>query len=229
MEYIEPWIPEHQAKWFKLIDILQNDLKLDVYPGGYSAMTSWYHRHAHIYHPSVEDLYGIDVDKIPEKLLKGAWERKFNLHKFNFFPKDLGINKIKTRGYKLRIPSLERALLEMVYDIGIKTTFNTLFDYFTDLYQINLNSFQELLASCTSEKIKRLGLFLAEESGLDYYDKLNLSTIKLNLKKKLDFIPEDKFPKYVPKYNILVPDHINWEICKLKPYHRVDGLSKRAV
>ena len=56
MENIEPIIPSSQDRWLKLIDILQNDLNLDVYPGGYSAITGWYHRHDFIFHPIIEKL-----------------------------------------------------------------------------------------------------------------------------------------------------------------------------
>ena len=220
MKKIRQFIPESQSKWLKLIDILQNELNLDVYPGGDSAMTGWHHRHDAIFYPTTEDLYGIDVHKIPNELLKENWERKFYLYENNFLPKNLGIHKIKTQGYKLRIPSVERALLEMVYDVNIRLSFDTIFEYFDDLHWINPRHFQELLEACTSDKVKRLSLFLAEESCFDYYDKIDLSKIKLDLTNKIDWVEFDNFPNHVPKYNMEVPGYLNWNRCKHEPYYR---------
>ena len=229
MENIEPIIPSSQDKWLKLIDILQNDLNLDVYPGGYSAITGWYHRHDFIFHPIIEKLYGLDIDKIPTIILEGDWQREFYLYKSDWFPKDLGIDKVKTRDYKLKIPSLERALLEMVYDVDIRTSFDTIYDYFGDLHSINPKMFQTLLEHCTSQKIKRLGLFLAEEFCWGYYDKINLTNIKLDLTENMDLADNQIFPSHIPKYNLEVPGHLEWEVCKNEPYYRGNQLSARAV
>lgn len=74
----------------KINDILQNDVNLHVYPAGYSAMTGWYHQHDGIINPIIEDLYGTDVDKILSDLLNvKKWEREFDLHQKDYFPKDL--------------------------------------------------------------------------------------------------------------------------------------------
>lgn len=229
MKYIEPCIDEDKDKWLRAIDIIQNKLKLDVYPGGYSAVTGWYHRHDAILKPTVESLYGSEVDKIPDSILKGAWERKFYLFETDYFPKNLGVNRIKTRDYILRIPALERGLLEMVYNINIRLSIDTVFNYFSDLHYVDPKLFQRLLETCTSEKIKRIGLFLADESCFDYYDKINLNNIKLDLTKNIDLASDDVFPNHVAKYNIEVPGHLNWIKCKHEPYYKGRQLSKRAI
>lgn len=205
MKKIRQFIPESQSKWLKLIDILQNELNLDVYPGGDSAMTGWHHRHDAIFYPTTEDLYGVDVHKIPNELLKENWERKFYLYENTFLPKDLGIHKIKTQGYKLRIPSVERALLEMVYDLDIRLSFDTIFEYFLDVHWVNPKRFEKLLIACKSEKIKRLAIFLSEETGFEYYEKINFSKIDLNLKQKINYASNENCFLYMPKYNIEVP------------------------
>ena len=230
MKSREPIIPKTQDKWLKLVDILQNELKLHVYPGGYSAMTGWHYRHNTILNPLTEKLYGTDVHKIPKELLiNNKWERKFYLYESDWFPKNLCIYKIKTRGYELKIPSLERALLEMVYDIGNRTALSVVFNYFQDLPEINSKKFQKLLEACTSEKIKRFGLFLAEESYFDYFEKIDTTTIKLNLKKNLDITNGHKFPNHVFKYNIEVPGHLDWEACEYKRYYSPDERPARAI
>lgn len=229
MEYIEPFVGKHEDKWFRAIDIIQNELKLDVYPGGCSAVTGWYHRHYVIIHPTTESLYGSDVDKIPEEILKDDWERKFYLYKTDYFPRDLGINKVKTREYVLRIPSVERGLLEMVYDINIRLSIDTVAEYFSDLHYVDPKLLQKLLEVCTSEKVKRIGLFLADESYFDYYDKIDQSNIKLDLTKNIDLASDDTFPSHIPKYNLEVPGHLTWDKCNYEPYYKGRELSKRTI
>ena len=230
MKSREPIIPPGQDQWFRLIDILQNELKLDVYPGGYSAMTGWHYRHDWIFNPSMERLYGTDVDKIPENLLSDKrWKRKFYLYQSDWFPKNLGIDRIKTRGYELRIPCLERSLLEMVYNINKRITIDTVFNYFMDLPQINPKKIQKLLEQCSSEKIKRFGLFLAEETYFDYFKKIDSTNIKLNLNKNLDITDGHHSPNYVFKYNIDVPGHLDWEACEYKRYYSPDERPARAI
>ena len=229
MKEREPIIPITQDKWLKLIDILQNELKLDVYPGGSSAMTGWYHRHNWIFNPVMERLYGTDVHKIPKQLLKENWGRKFYLYKSDWFPKDLGIDKIKTRSYKLRIPCLERALLEMVYDINNRTTIDRVFNYFLDLPEIKSKKIQKLLEQCSSEKVKRFGLFLAEETYFDYFKKIDTTNIILNLNENLDITDGHHSPNHVFKYNIEVPGHLDWEACEYKRYYSPDERPARAI
>ena len=222
----EPIIPSSQDKWLRLIDILQNELNLHVYPGGDSAMTGWHHRHAWIFRPTMERLYGTDVHKIPKELLEENWECKFYLYKSDWFPRNLGIDKIKTRGYKLKIPSLERALLEMVYDINKKTTIGSVFEYFTDLAQLNPEKIQTLLENCTSEKIKRFSLFLIEETCLDFYEEINKTNIVLNLKENLDVTNGHRAPNHVPKYNIEVPGNLEWGTCSYGRYYRTERTTR---
>ena len=230
MKSREPIVPPGQDQWLKLIDILQNELNLHVYPGGYSAMTGWHHRHNAILNPLTEKLYGTDVHKIPKELLTdNKWKRKFYLYQSDWFPKNLGINKIKTRSYELKIPSLERALLEMVYDISNRTALGVVFEYFLDLPELKPKKIQKLLERCTSEKVKRFTLFLAEETCSYFYGKIDTSNIILDLKKNLDVTNGNKFPNHVLKYNIEVPSHLDWENCEYESYDRTDQKPARAI
>lgn len=228
---LHPFFLPEQGNWLELIHVLQNDLSLDVYPGGYSAMKNWYHQHAGVFNPIVEDLYGTDVHKIPEELLnRKEWERKFKLYKSDFLPIDLQIHKIKTRNYIIRIPSMERALLEMVDDVGVNNDIERVFEYYTDLAgDLHHKKYQQLLEKCTSERTIRLGLFLAEEGGTDCFPELNLNKIPLSLDKNLDYSFKHKAPNYIFKYNIDVSPNLNIMICEYASFYQKEFLTERAV
>lgn len=224
------WIDPKKDKWLKLIDILQNDLNLDVYPGGDSGMTGWHHRHDWICHPTTEYLYGTDVDKIPKGLLnKKKWKREFFLFNSDYFPKNLGIDKVKTRGYVLRIPSLERSLLEMIDMIGKGLSIDTVYEYFGDLGYLNPKLTQKLIENCTSEKIKRIALFLMEEISYEYYAEIDPSKVKLDLSEKIDLVPYGKSGDHIFKYNICVASYLELNSCKHERYYKERKRTARAV
>ena len=224
------WIDSQKDKWLKLIDILQNDLNLDVYPGGYSGMTGWHHRHDWIFHPRTEDLYGYDIDKIPQELLnEEKWERKFFLFKSDYFPKNLGMDKVRTRGYELMIPSLERSLLEMIDMIDKGLSIDTVLEYFEDLGWLNPKLAQKLLEHCTSEKIKRIALFLMEEIHPEYYDEIEPTKIKLDLSKKIDLVSEGYRGNYTFKYNITTPAYLELDFCEHERFYKTRKRATRAI
>ena len=219
------------SNWLDLIDILQNDLKLDVYPGGYSAMIGWYHQHEGRFKYIFEYIYGTETNKIPRVLLEQEkWGRKFYLIDSSYFPKDIGMNIINTFGYKIKIASKERALLEMTARVGQYSDIERVFEYYTDLAD-NLDSknYQELLEKCTSESLRRLGLFLAEESESLYYPKLELDKIPLSLDKNRDYSFNEYGSNHVPKYNIQVPANLILDICEYIPAYARELYSEGAV
>ena len=185
---------------------------LDVYPGGYSGMTNWYHQHniRFTYEDSEETLFGNDVHKIPKELLEvSKWDRAFQLIKFNYFSQKLGLIDINTQGYFIKIPSLERALLEMTYRIGDIYMPEDMDEYYSDLIgRLNVLKLQILLENCTSDKIKRITLFLLEEGGHRHFIKLDTSKISLNLEFNRDYSFDTIETNHVSKYNMQVSTNL---------------------
>ena len=221
MKEINAYFPEERSNWLELIDIVQNKLKLDVYPGGYSAMIGWYHQHEGRFRYILEYLYGKDVSKIPKELLKQEkWERDFYLMDCNYFPKDLEMKKIKSFNYSIKIPNVERAILEMADGIGVSTSMERVYEYYSDLGGcLDSINYQELLENCSSERLRRVGLFLAEESESSYYPKLNLKKIPLDLDKNRDYSFNEDFSNHILNYNMQTPGNLIIEICKYLPNH----------
>lgn len=219
MKKIGSYCPEERTKWLELIELLQNEFKLDVYPGGYTAMINWYHQHDIRFKYTFEYLYGKDVSKIPKKLLEDKkWERSFELVETIHFPKEVGMEQVNTFDYIITIPSQERALLEMVARIGITSNMDSVFEFYTDLAGcLDAKNYQKLLEYCNSERVRRVGLFLAEESGSICSSELDLAKIPLNLKNNQDYSFNEDSANHIIKYNMQVPAQLSVEICKYLP------------
>lgn len=85
--------------------------------------------------------------------------------------------------------------------------------------------YQKLLESCTSEKIRRLDLFLSEESESEYYPKLDINKIPLDLNKNVDYSFNQPDSNHIFKYNIEVPTNLNVKICKYDPSYRKEFIT----
>lgn len=202
----QPLFDYRHSKFLELIEFLQKKLKLDVYLGGFSAMTGFYHQHEIIFHPFYEHLYGTDINKIPENLLKDKrWERKFSFFKNSLLPKELQMIEVESYKYKIEIPTKERCLFEMTAQGGIKFDVDDIYEYYGDFYNdIDHKKFQELLEHSTSERTNRLGLFLLEATNPEIFSKISLSKVNLNLTENRDYSFNHIQAKHIPKYNIQI-------------------------
>lgn len=130
------------------------------------------------------------------------WERKIRLFN-NIFSKGLQMELIKTHECVIQIPTQERLLLEMTSRVGIDDTIENIYEYYSDLAgDIDAFKFQELLENCTSERTRRLALFLSEETESLHFPKLNLQKIPLNIEKNWDFTFNDYESNHILKYNL---------------------------
>lgn len=118
---------------------------------------------------------------------------------------DFGIETIDYEGYTLRVSSPERAIMECIllspqqYDImGINYLMEMLNSMRTSLVQ-------KLLESCTSVKVKRLFLYLAEKAGHRWFSKLNLNNISLGFGTRSFVTGGVKNTKY----DIMIPHELN--------------------
>lgn len=101
-----------------------------------------------------------------------------------------------------QISNPERAILELLADVPDKESFDETWHIFQGLSTLRPNVLQKLLQSCTSIKVKRLFLYLAEVSGHVWFEKLNVSEIDLGKGKRV-VVPGGAFNK---KYRITVPE-----------------------
>lgn len=154
--------------WMGLVNILQNELELDVYPVGYSVLEWQYHSHYLRGKFTYEKLYGTDINNIPKELLKKDWGRRFYFYKSNFLPKNIGFRLDHSLGYPIKHPNLERGILEYIYDINITEAFWRIDEFYSDLGSLSPDKLQVLLERCISNKVKKIFAFLSEQHSDGY-------------------------------------------------------------
>ena len=120
----------------------------------------------------------------------------------SFLPKNISITEQNHGDFKTKISSLERAVLEMLYQTPDKITLNEAYQIFELLITVKPKEFQVLLEQCTSIKVKRLFLYLAEMVNHNWFKRLDLT--KIDLGKGVREIT--KGGKHNKKYNIIIGD-----------------------
>jgi len=102
--------------------------------------------------------------------------------------------------YSIIVSSPERAIMEALYFVPQKETFEEARLLMEGLVTLRPKLAQELLEKINSIKVKRLFMYLAEECNLPWVSKINLSGVNLGSGKRI-IVKGGTFDK---KYKITV-------------------------
>ena len=121
--------------------------------------------------------------------------------KSDFLPSELGITDVRDV-FSVKVSTPERAILEMLYltpnTISLKETYQTL----ELLVNLRPKLMQELLENCSSVKVKRLFLYMAEKINHSWFSVIQTDKINIGSGKRII----TKNGKLDTKYNIVIED-----------------------
>lgn len=117
----------------------------------------------------------------------------------------LGLQKQSYKTFEINVSAPERAILELLDLVPQTETFNESALIAESLSTLRPKLLEQLLSSCTSVKVKRLFLYLAEKQAHAWLKKIDLSKIDLG-KGDRQIV---KGGVYDPKYRITVPQEVN--------------------
>lgn len=143
--------------------------------------------------------------RIPKWLfIEETWQVGFRVHATSLFIEDnlrLGIVEKLIDGITISLSSPERAVLEMLYLVPKKQSFDEVVLIMEGLRQLRPQVVQQLLEKCKSIKVKRLFLHLAEKFHHPWLEDMELKKIDLGHGKRVI----GAGGSYDPKYQISVP------------------------
>ncbi len=157
---------------------LQKELRLSVHQGGYTVLNEKYGKTHNLIVSRRPQLFCYRGEKIP------AWFRSnygssYDLYVTSFLPPDTGFTDDTNVNFTVKIPVVERAILEMLYLTPSVHTLQETYQVMELLGMVKPAVMQSLLESCTSIKVKRLFLYMAERAGLTWFKRIDLATIDL--------------------------------------------------
>ena len=171
-----------------------------IHPGGKTALSLLEKSHYLEFSTKKITLFGGKGENLPVWFQNYDWGVEFKYYQSGFLPKDLGLTQIERKNFSLKISNAARALMECLYLIPKYQELHECYELMEGLNNLRPKEVQKLLEACTSIKVKRLFLFLADKAGHSWFNYMDVDKIDLG-KGKRSIV---KGGTYIPKYQITV-------------------------
>ena len=140
-------------------------------------------------------------NKLPSWLLKEEWDMTIKYMTTSFLGDELlGVEIMTINQHDLLVSSPERAILECLILPDASSSLLDIYYIMEGLTTLRPKVVQSLLEACTSQKVKRLFLYMAEKAGHAWYKALKLENINLSTSRFM-ITPTGK---YINKYNMTI-------------------------
>ena len=180
---------------------LQKQLGSDVHFGAQSALTLHGFNHFVKAGNFSSFLFGSNKTLRPKWFADYFKNTNYRWVKSGFLPSEIGITTFGDV-FTVNVSSPERAILEMLYltpdIVSLREAYQTL----ELLVNLRPKLLQELLERCSSVKVKRLFLYMAEKINHAWFTALQVDNINLGLGKRTI----TKGGKFDKKYNIVIEE-----------------------
>lgn len=192
-----------KIEWTGGLYALQEGLGLSVHAGGRTALQL--HGEAHFLPIGAGQpvfLFGLQRS-LPGWFMRHAWNRPVCNIYTNCFPcKDsAGITEKKIEAYSIKLSGRELAICEVLYLVGSRETYQHALLLMEGLNALRPDVAQELLEQCTSIKVKRLFMHLAERFNHPWLERVNISKIDFGKGKRVI----EEGGQFDNKYSLSVP------------------------
>lgn len=177
---------------------VQNQLNLSFHIGGVSAL-SIHGINQNINFNRKIYIFGLRGEKLP-RWFKEKYEGNTEIIKTTILSKAIGLEDNNDKDFSTKISTKERALLEMIYLAPNKSSLNEVYQLMESMPILKPKLLQELLENCSSIKVKRVFLYIAEKLNYPWFKKLDISKVDLGNGKRTI----EKGGKLDKKYNIVI-------------------------
>lgn len=196
--------PNEAVTWQGALYSVQNQLDLPVHVGALTALEMSGHQHYVRFTKSKAYLFSAP-DVVLPKWFRDHWGGEIKHVRTGLLPVQMAIStKESPEGQLLLCSSLERGILETLHLAPKYFDLVEVAQIVEGMTALRPKVMQELLEACTSIKVKRLFLHLAERAGLSLVQKLDLGRIDLGTGKRA--ITETG--RLAPKYGLLLPEEL---------------------
>ena len=190
-----------QVDYLGGIYALQSQLGLSVHPAGKTALSLQGKAHYLELSAKKAQLFGGTEENLPLWFKKRDWGLSITCKQTRFLPPDLGLVEIEHKSFTVKVSSPARAVMECLHLAPRSQPLMEVYELMEGLNNLRPARVQQLLASCTSVKVKRLFLYLADKADHEWLKHITLDKVDLGAGKRA--IVSDGV--YVSKYQITVP------------------------
>jgi hypothetical protein len=196
--------PNENVQWIGAMSSLQRQTDLKVHVGGLTSLSL--QGLAHYTRLGKESLYMFSPQylKLPKWFLDQEWGTQIKHVRTKFLPIDRALFEYKEGSIKLQISTAERATLECLHLAPNNFDLVECYQVFEGLSNLRPKLLQELLEKCTSIKVKRLFLYMADKAKHQWLSYVDQTKIELG---KGDRILV-KGGVYISKHRISIPKEL---------------------
>jgi len=168
-----------ELDWRGAVYALQKQLKLEVHVGGITALNTL--GMSHYLRANKEKVYLFSSGNLslPAWFEKQDWGVEIETVNTSFLPNKYGAREYEFGSFPLFASTKERAILEQIYLSHKSFELLESFQIVEGLTTLRPNLMQELLEKCTSIKVKRLFLFMADKAQLPVMKYMELEKVDL--------------------------------------------------
>ena len=190
------------VEWPGAVYAIQSGSGRRIHPGGHTALEL--HGLAHFLGLSARApvyLYGAPGVRLPTWFRAHDWQHPIRYSATGLFSKDLGLTPRSFGDFAVDISSPERAVLEYLDGFPEDGSFEEARELVEGLTTLRPEVLQSLLEMCSSVKVKRMFLYLADQAKHPWRAELKDQRIELGSGKR-SLVREGKFDA---RYQITVP------------------------
>jgi len=190
--------------WAGGLFAIQKEADLPIHAGALTALSL--HGFSHYLRTTNEIVYLFSPQgiKLPKWFSMYKWGPKIEYVKTSFLSEKTGLTDHNEKSFSIVISAPERAMLECLYLSPKKINLLECYQIMEGLTGLRPKLVQELLQQCTSVRVKRVFLFMADKAKHKWLDYVDL--------KKVDLGTGDrsitKGGIYISKYCISVPNEL---------------------
>ena len=195
---------DDKVQWMGAVHACQHQLALSIHPGAKTALQMQGLSHfLAVGTGAPVTLFGAPGEKLPGWFRQHDWGMRVHYTSSNLLPlaSAKGVTEREVGAFSLVVSAPERAALELLRLVPHRESYEETRLIFEGLTTLRPKLVQQLLEECSSVKVKRLFLFLAEECGLAWFNRLDLDRIDLGRGKRVIV----KGGRFDPKYQITIP------------------------
>ncbi len=183
---------------------LQQQAHLPVHVGGLTALVEQGFGHYLRLSDQTAYLFAPVGHSLPAWFRQASWGGNTELVRSSFLPRDTGLHPVEGKTFSLTMATPARAMLECLYLAPAKQDLMECFHLIEGLVNLRPQEVQTLLEKCTSVKVKRLFLYLAEKCNHTWWPYLDISAIDLG-KGDRSIVSDGR---YIKRYHISVPKEL---------------------
>ena len=150
-------------------------------------------------------LYTNSSNRLPLWMLNAEWDMTIKAVVTSFLGDDMtGVEQMTVGTDTLLVSTPERAILECLNLPNASTNLLDIYYVMESLTTLRPKLLQTLLECCTSQKVKRLFLYMAEKAAHPWYKALQTDKMELG-DYRMMIVPKGK---YIKKYNMTIPTEL---------------------